>query len=1094
MDKRKILFIASALLMSVATGAGQTTQITGIDPADNSEIHHDQDITVDVFLEVSTDSVLELYVDGSLVDTRDPIVSASSTESLTINTGPSDRGDQITFDTVLYERGGDGTVFSDPSPRTFTVLSDADVTSLSNLNPNDGATLSENTVTYEYSIAGKSGSVDITSDTCTQSGATIHTDSYAGSSSTTFSYDKTFPCSGTADWQVQYTGDDGSFTNTALDTFTIQQDQALLTTFDIRNPNDNDNLNGDINQEKTVSLEANIDAPEPGTVNFYIDGNNVGSDSSFATDTSTFASHDETLSTGSYNYYAEYVGDDGTSTQTNTVNFEIEDFADRSSLSITNPADGSSFTSNSVTFDYGNSAGGNGDVSLFVDGVQEDTNSYSSGNSESYSTTVSGLSSGSHSFFVQYDGDDGSTTQTTTRNFNIAESPTIVDTTFLNTNPQIGDPINLSLSFSDDSQLSSYDVTVDDPSGNQIASATGSISGTSATPEENNLFTPSVDGTYTASVTVTDSDGLSSSTDTSITVSNEPAPTFNIDSPVNNDQFQTALGQPTSDITFSGNINADFSGNTLLFIDGTQVASQTLSSGGDTYSFTQAVQRGSHTYTVKASSDASGVTYSSSTTNFDVVDQDQTPPISFNNWTFTGFQDQSSATVSISADDNNGVGVENISFRKNGGSLQTVQGNETTVSFVSEGNNTLEFFSTDSNGNVESTNIDYIAFQKQNSLSADLSVNNSNPKTGSTVEFDASGSTDSGGTITGYDWDLNNDGVFNDAVGAIITQSYADNGSRTVSVNVSSDSGFSSVVSETVNVQNRLPNASYSVSVDNLEVNVNASNSTDPDGSISSYQWDWTNDLTFDDSGKIASHNYSSDGNFNLKLTVTDDDGDTDTEIKTVTVSSGSSGTQPPSGGGGGGGDNEVDTTTVYFNSESNVEETVEVPYGQQVERDLFITNTQRREISVDVDRGNSDACELIQVQKNFEEEEFGESGSYQLPEATENFGTLETSVASTVRIDLPSRSVVEERGLTNATCSFDTSASYGQAEDLELTLDFNDSVLNQLLDLLESTVFEVPVANLSVDDPEVQDTVSIRLWMILALLLVALNVYLLRN
>jgi PKD repeat protein len=59
-------------------------------------------------------------------------------------------------------------------------------------------------------------------------------------------------------------------------------------------------------------------------------------------------------------------------------------------------------------------------------------------------------------------------------------------------------------------------------------------------------------------------------------------------------------------------------------------------------------------------------------------------------------------------------------------------------------------------------------------------------------------------------------------------------------------------------------------------VDFDASGTIDPDGSIVSYEWDWTNDGTYDDnSGTDAteSHTYSSPGKFTCKVRVTDDDG-----------------------------------------------------------------------------------------------------------------------------------------------------------------------------------------------------------------------------
>ncbi len=70
-----------------------------------------------------------------------------------------------------------------------------------------------------------------------------------------------------------------------------------------------------------------------------------------------------------------------------------------------------------------------------------------------------------------------------------------------------------------------------------------------------------------------------------------------------------------------------------------------------------------------------------------------------------------------------------------------------------------------------------------------------------------------------------------------------------------------------------------------LTVNFDASDSYDEDGEIVKYEWDWTNDGTYDhDSGTdpTVEHEYTSAGEYTCKLRVTDDDGAMDTDILVV--------------------------------------------------------------------------------------------------------------------------------------------------------------------------------------------------------------------
>ena len=68
-----------------------------------------------------------------------------------------------------------------------------------------------------------------------------------------------------------------------------------------------------------------------------------------------------------------------------------------------------------------------------------------------------------------------------------------------------------------------------------------------------------------------------------------------------------------------------------------------------------------------------------------------------------------------------------------------------------------------------------------------------------------------------------------------------------------------------------------------LKVNFDASSSTDSDGTISSYKWNFGED---DNSAttQICSYTYNNIGSFSVTLMVTDNDGNTDNATKTITV------------------------------------------------------------------------------------------------------------------------------------------------------------------------------------------------------------------
>jgi hypothetical protein len=76
-----------------------------------------------------------------------------------------------------------------------------------------------------------------------------------------------------------------------------------------------------------------------------------------------------------------------------------------------------------------------------------------------------------------------------------------------------------------------------------------------------------------------------------------------------------------------------------------------------------------------------------------------------------------------------------------------------------------------------------------------------------------------------------------------------------------------------------------------------ASASSDPDvgGSIAQYEWDWTNDGSFDTTtaNPVQGHNFGSPGTYSVRLRVTDDQGATDSAVHTFDVVTGTPPTRP---------------------------------------------------------------------------------------------------------------------------------------------------------------------------------------------------------
>jgi len=157
------------------------------------------------------------------------------------------------------------------------------------------------------------------------------------------------------------------------------------------------------------------------------------------------------------------------------------------------------------------------------------------------------------------------------------------------------------------------------------------------------------------------------------------------------------------------------------------------------------------------------------------------------------------------------------------------------------------------------------------------------PYTGENVTFNATSSYDPDGIIVSYVWDFGDNTT---GTGNVTTHSYADDGTYTVTLNVTDDDGLSDTTSANVTVLNRSPVANFTESAETFDtgeiIYFNATQSSDPDGTIVTYFWDFGDGANA--TGVTVDYSYTDDGTYTVTLTVTDDDGATDTANSTKTV------------------------------------------------------------------------------------------------------------------------------------------------------------------------------------------------------------------
>lgn len=157
---------------------------------------------------------------------------------------------------------------------------------------------------------------------------------------------------------------------------------------------------------------------------------------------------------------------------------------------------------------------------------------------------------------------------------------------------------------------------------------------------------------------------------------------------------------------------------------------------------------------------------------------------------------------------------------------------------------------------------------------------------GSALSFDGTGSSDSDGTIASYAWDFG-DGTF--GTGAQPSHTYAAPGTYLARLTVTDNRGATDEDTSLVTVTSRgnqppIADAGRDrAAVAGANVVFDASGSSDADGTIASYAWEFGDGT--DATGAQAQHAYTAAGNYLVKLTVTDDDGAVDDDFALVAVS-----------------------------------------------------------------------------------------------------------------------------------------------------------------------------------------------------------------
>lgn len=348
------------------------------------------------------------------------------------------------------------------------------------------------------------------------------------------------------------------------------------------------------------------------------------------------------------------------------------------------------------------------------------------------------------------------------------------------------------------------------------------------------------------------------------------------------------------------NITADVSGGTVPFAVNLSGASSTGSISSYQWNFgdgsTGTGATVAHTFTTAGSrtvqltvfdaNNQSSVATTTITANAPVVN---TPPTA----AITASASSGTAPVAITFNGSGSTAGSSAiaSYTWSFGDGSTASGATASHSFASAGTFTTTLTVTDSKGltSSASTAITVAAPVVLTPPTAVVATSTAAGPAPLAVTFDGTGSkAASGSTIASYAWSFG-DGA--SASGATASHSFTSAGTYTATLTVTDSKGLTSSASTPIVVSapiiiNKAPSAVITATPTSgtspLTATFDGSGSTDSDGNIASYIWNFGDGSTA--SGKTASHTYTTKATFTATLTVTDNKGSNNTTSTIINV------------------------------------------------------------------------------------------------------------------------------------------------------------------------------------------------------------------
>ncbi|HEY3353408.1 MAG TPA: PKD domain-containing protein [Polyangia bacterium] len=429
----------------------------------------------------------------------------------------------------------------------------------------------------------------------------------------------------------------------------------------------------------------------------------------------------------------------------------------------------------------------------------------------------------------------------------------------------------------------------------------GDGSAHAATPTATHSYAST--GTYTVTLTVTDDQGASGTDTCVITVATNLPPAAN----AGPDQF-VAVG---ATVNFDGGASSDADGTIVgyawSFGDGSAPGSgRTVShayaaSGVYTVTLTVTDNRGA------TGTDTAAVVVGGGTTN--------QRPTAAAGGPYTAAAGQALQVSGAGSHDPDGTIV---AYAWDFGDGATGTGGTASHTYAAAGTYLLKLTVTDNGGATadDATLVSVTAATNQAPVAN--AGGNKSGNVGQTLSFDGRASTDADGTIAAYDWDFGDGSAH--ATTAVATHTYASAGAFLVRLKVTDNLGATGEDVALVNVSvpgnaapvaraggNRTGQVGAAVAFD-------GSTSTDADGSIAAYDWDF-GDGTTHATTVNPTHSYAAAGTYLVRLTVTDNLGATGSDVAVATISA--PGNQLPIAAAGGNRTGQVGQSLEFDGSDS---------------------------------------------------------------------------------------------------------------------------------------------------------------------------------